>query len=72
MTRKAVFSEVKQKSGALDTAVGRASQSRMASQFSLFAITNENIIDELRGLKIGEMSEREAKEFLEELQERII
>jgi len=68
----AVFSEVKQKSDALETAVGRASQSRMASQFSLFAITNENVIDELRGLKISEISEKQAKEFLEELQRRII
>jgi hypothetical protein len=68
----AVFSEVKQKSDALDAAIGRASQSRMASQFSLFAITNENVIDELRGLKISEMSEKQTKEFLEELQKRII
>lgn len=68
----AVFSEVKQKSGALETAVGRASQSRMASQFSLFSITNENVIDELRGLKMSEISEKQAKEFLEELQRRII
>ncbi len=68
----AVFAEVKQKSDALDTAVGRASQSRMASQFSLFAITNENVIDELRGLKISELSEKKAKEFLEEIQRRII
>jgi DNA mismatch repair protein MutS len=68
----AVFSEVKQKSDALDAAVGRASQSRLASQFSLFAITNENVIDELRALKISEMSEKEAKEFLDELQRRII
>ncbi len=68
----AVFSEVKQKSDGLETAVGHASQSRMASQFSLFAITNENVIDELRSLIISEMSEKEAKEILEELQKRII
>ncbi|MDQ3062021.1 MAG: DNA mismatch repair protein MutS, partial [Acidobacteriota bacterium] len=68
----AVFAEVKQKSDALDAAVGRASQSRMASQFSLFAITNENVVDELRRLKISDMSEKEAKEFLEEIQRRII
>jgi len=68
----AVFAEVKQKSDALDAAVGRASQSRMASQFSLFAITNENVVDELRRLKISDISEKEAKEFLEEIQRRII
>jgi DNA mismatch repair protein MutS len=68
----AVFSEVKQKSDVSETAVGYASKSSRASQFSLFAITNENVIDALRNLKISEMSEKQAKEFLEQLQSRII
>jgi len=68
----AVFSENKQNSIALETAVGRASKSKMASQFSLFAITNENIIDELRTIEIGKMTERQTREFLEELQKRIV
>ena len=57
----AVFAENKQNSIALETAVGRASKSKMASQFSLFAITNENIIDELRTAEIEKMTERQTK-----------
>ncbi|MGI8787266.1 MAG: DNA mismatch repair protein MutS [Pyrinomonadaceae bacterium] len=68
----AVFSEAKQIDKSLETAVGRASQSKMAAQFSLFAITNESVIDELRELKIGEISETEAKKILKEMQKRIV
>jgi DNA mismatch repair protein MutS len=68
----AVFSDARRNSAALDAAVGRAGKSNLASQFSLFAISNENVVDELRDLKIGEMSEKEAKDFLETLQKRII
>ncbi len=68
----AVFSEIKQTNTALETAVGRASQSKMASQFSLFAITNENVIDELRATALEKMNDRQIREFLEEIQKRII
>ncbi len=68
----AVFSENKQSNIALETAVGRASKSKMASQFSLFTITNENIIDDLRKAEIGTMTEQHVKEFLADLQKRII
>ncbi len=68
----AVFAETKRTPDALDIAAGRASSGKMAAQFSLFAISNESVVDELRELKINNFSDREAKEFLEDLQKRIV
>ncbi len=68
----AVFAETKRNSEALETAVGRASTGKTAAQFSLFAITNETVVDELRRLNINSFSEKEAKDFLENLQKRIV
>lgn len=69
----AVFSDTRHgEPAALDAAVGRAGKSNLASQFSLFAISNENVVDELRDLEIGKMSEKEAKDFLETVQKRIV
>lgn len=69
----AVFTENKSNNvAALETAVGRAFQNKTAAQFSLFAITNENVINELRDAKIDEMTVAEMKDFLKILQKRII
>ncbi len=68
----AVFSEAKENQASIETAVGRAGKSRMASQFSLFAISNETVVEELRATEIAKMSEREAKDFLLNLQNRIV
>jgi DNA mismatch repair protein MutS len=68
----AVFADAKENSEAFETAVGRAQKGRMASQFSLFAISNENVVDDLRNLRIDEISENDAKKFLAELQKRIV
>lgn len=68
----AVFSENKKTGSPLETAIGRASNNKIASQFSLFAISNENIVNELREVEIGKMTERETRDFLEKLQKRII
>lgn len=68
----AVFAETKKNSEALETAVGRASTGKTAAQFSLFAITNETVVDELRSLNINALSEKDAKDFLEDLQKRIV
>ena len=68
----AVFSENKQAREPLEAAVGRASQSKIASQFSLFAFANESIVDELRDLEIGQMSDSQAKDFLEKLKHRLV
>lgn len=68
----AVFADEKIKKKGLDKAVERASNSRAASQFSLFAISNEQIIDELRDLKPENLSPQEAMELLEKIHRRII
>ena len=68
----AVFSDARQETEALETAVGRAGKSQLASQFSLFAVSNEGIIDELRELETEKLSPEEAKSFLFDIQNRII
>lgn len=62
----AVFADEK-KSG-VAKAAGRA----MASQFSLFAISNEGIIDQLREVKLEDMPAEETKRLLKEIQEKIV
>lgn len=71
----AVFADAQNKtssSDALEKAVSRASQGKMARQTSLFAISNENVVDELRETNLQNLSDAEAKHFLENLQKRII
>jgi DNA mismatch repair protein MutS len=69
----AVFNDARRaEPAALDAAVGRGGKSRLASQFSLFAISNENIVNELRDLEIGKISEKEAKDILESMQKQIV
>jgi DNA mismatch repair protein MutS len=57
---------------ALERAVSRASKSKMASQTTLFAVANENVIDELREIELEKLSGDDAKEILAEMQKRII
>lgn len=59
-------------SDALEAAVSRASKSKMAAQTTLFAIANENVINELRELNIKILDDSEAKRILAEMQKRII
>ncbi len=68
----AVFSEAKQEQIGVEKAIDRAKQSKMASQFSLFAISNENVIDELREFEIENCTSDETREFLSELKRKII
>ena len=68
----AVFSDAKPENQALETAVGRAGKSNLASQFSLFAVSNEDVIDELRELQIENLSPEEAKKVLSDVKSRII
>ncbi|HLM62173.1 MAG TPA: hypothetical protein VK308_15320, partial [Pyrinomonadaceae bacterium] len=68
----AVFADTKRTPAALETAVGLAGKDRLASQFSLFAISNEGIVDNLRNTQLDKMSDEEAKNFLVELQKKII
>lgn len=50
----------------------KVARKQIASQFSLFAISNENVVDELREIELEKMSDAEAKEILVNLQKRII
>jgi DNA mismatch repair protein MutS len=68
----AVFADEKFQKQGLDKAVERASGNRAATQFSLFAISNENIIDELREIEIEKLSPEKAKEILNNLKNKII
>ena len=62
----AVFSD-EQKTGLAKVAVGHA-----ASQYSLFAVTNETAIDELREVHIDELSDEESKQLLAKIKGKII
>ena len=50
----------------------KVARKQIASQFSLFAISNENVVDELRDLELSALSDADAKRLLAELQKRII
>ncbi len=62
----AVFADEKK------TGLGAAAVAKAASQVSLFAITNENAIDELRTADIEAMSPEESKLLLSELKRKIV
>jgi DNA mismatch repair protein MutS len=65
----AVFAE--EKTG-LEKAVGRAANHKTAAQFSLFALSNENIINELRDIDVENLPPETARQTLLDLKKRII
>ncbi len=65
----AVFSETKNQIEITDNPTGKSAK---PSQFSLFAISNEDVIDELREIEVADMSPEQSKEFLVKLKERIV
>lgn len=62
----AVFAD--EKKAGIAKAAGKA----MASQFSLFAISNEGIIDQLRDMNVDDMAGEETKRVLKEMQDKIV
>lgn len=56
----------------LETAVGKANNIKKATQFSLFAISNESVINELRDLDINSLSDSEAKNILNDMKNKLI
>jgi len=54
------------------TGLAKAAGGRIASQYSLFAVTNETAIDELRSLDVDGLSPQESKELLSKLKDRIV
>lgn len=68
----AVFHDSSSKNAGLDKAINRQEKSKMAAQFSLFAISNENAIDELRATDVSTLTPDEAKTLLEKVKQKII
>ena len=70
----AVFADktITPKEKGLEAAVGQATKSKAASQGSLFAIANENIIDKLRNLDEKTISPEDSKKLLAKLKDEII
>ena len=66
----AVFSEGTQ--NGVEKAVAAAKTGKMASQFSLFAISNESVIDEIREFDVEKMSPDDARRFLSEIKSKIV
>lgn len=52
--------------------LAKAAGGRLTAQYSLFAVANEDAIDELRDLKIDELSADEAKRLLSRMKGKII
>jgi DNA mismatch repair protein MutS len=62
----AVFADEKK------TGLAKAAGGRIASQFSLFAVTNENAIDELRNVEVDQLSADESKQLLTKIKGKIV
>ena len=68
----AVFSDKQPNNAGLESAINRQGKSKLAAQFSLFAINNENLLDDLRTADLQNLTPEEAKLFLQNLKNRII
>ncbi|QQS41979.1 MAG: DNA mismatch repair protein MutS [Acidobacteriota bacterium] len=56
----------------LGAAAAAAADSKRAAQFSLFAVTNESAIDELREADLGAMTDEELRRTVEDIKSRIV
>ncbi len=54
------------------TGLAKAAGGHAVSQFSLFAVSNEHVIDELRDADVDQLDPKEAKKLLSKLKTRII
>lgn len=68
----AVFAGARTNGAGLEKAVSRHAGGKAASQFSLFAVANENILDEIRNADLQTLSPDEAKSFLVAIKDKII
>ena len=62
----AVFADEKQEG------LAKAAGSRVAAQYSLFAVTNESAIDELRNVEVGDLTPEESRLLLTRIKGKII
>lgn len=56
----------------LNSAVKRSATGKLAAQFSLFSLANDNVIEKLRLLKLSELSAEQAHSALRQLQKEIV
>ena len=68
----AVFSDAKTAVTPLEKAAAQHSTGKAAAQFSLFAIANEIVIDEIRQTDFDNLSEAEAKSILRSIKAKIV
>ena len=68
----AVFAETKERLKNSNTDFIRTSSGKMTPQFSLFAISNETVINELREAETEKMSDKELKEFILDIKSKIV
>jgi DNA mismatch repair protein MutS len=68
----AVFSDNQPNNAGLESAVAQQGKSKLAAQFSLFAVTNENVLDDLRVADVENLTPEEAKLFLRNLKNRMV
>ena len=54
------------------TGLAKAAGGRMAAQYSLFAVSNENAIDELRNVRIEDLTADESKQLLSKIKGKIV
>ncbi len=62
----AVFADEKR------TGMAKAAAGSVASQYSLFAVTNETVVDEIRSVDINGLTPEESKQLLTRIQDRIV
>lgn len=68
----AIFRDANKENIGLEKATQHAVSHKIATQVSLFAVSNENVINEIRELRLHEIDDSEAKRILTELQQKVI
>ncbi|MCO6509260.1 MAG: DNA mismatch repair protein MutS [Aridibacter famidurans] len=64
--------EIAKQEKGLGAAAASAADSKRAAQFSLFAVSNESAIDELRETDLGSMTDEELRKTVEKIKSRIV
>ncbi|HUF05018.1 MAG TPA: DNA mismatch repair protein MutS [Aridibacter sp.] len=65
-------SQIRKEEKGLEAAAAGAADTRRAAQFSLFAVTNESAIEELREVNLGSMSDEDLRRTIEIIKSRIV
>ena len=68
----AVFANTKQNSDVVEKETGRVEGGKLSAQFSLFASSNESVINDLRGRNFQNMTNDELRIYIDNIQNRIV